>query len=124
MGGSVTNCPVGCRKVIAIDEAQFFGDLRAFCDEAADVHGKTVVIAGLSGDYRRRAFGEMHLMLSVADQITQLSATCAFCEVPRPAPFTRRIVKEEQTELVGGSDKYVPVCRRHYFEGVGKLVDA
>ncbi|KAL0307318.1 UNVERIFIED_CONTAM: Thymidine kinase a [Sesamum radiatum] len=39
--------------VIGIDEAQFFGDLYDFCCEAADLDGKTVVVAGLDGDYLR-----------------------------------------------------------------------
>lgn len=39
--------------VIGIDEAQFFGDLYDFCREAADHDGKTVIVAGLDGDYLR-----------------------------------------------------------------------
>ena len=39
--------------VIGIDEAQFFGDLYDFCRKAADHDGKTVVVAGLDGDYLR-----------------------------------------------------------------------
>ena len=39
--------------MIGIDEAQFFGDLYDFCCEAADHDGKTVIVAGLDGDYLR-----------------------------------------------------------------------
>ena len=39
--------------VIGIDEAQFFGDLYEFCRRAADQEGKTVIVAGLDGDYLR-----------------------------------------------------------------------
>lgn len=39
--------------VIGIDEAQFFGDLYEFCRKAADQEGKTVIVAGLDGDYLR-----------------------------------------------------------------------
>jgi thymidine kinase len=39
--------------VIGIDEAQFFEDLYDFCREAADHDGKTVIVAGLDGDYLR-----------------------------------------------------------------------
>ena len=38
-------------EVIGIDEAQFFDDLYDFCCKAADNDGKTIVIAGLDGDY-------------------------------------------------------------------------
>lgn len=39
--------------MIGIDEAQFFDDLYDFCREAADMDGKTVIVAGLDGDYLR-----------------------------------------------------------------------
>lgn len=39
--------------MIGIDEAQFFDDLYDFCREAADHDGKTVIVAGLDGDYLR-----------------------------------------------------------------------
>lgn len=42
--------------VIGIDEAQFFEDLYEFCCKAADHDGKTVIVAGLDGDYLRYCF--------------------------------------------------------------------
>lgn len=39
--------------VIGIDEAQFFDDLYEFCLQAADHDGKTVIVAGLDGNYLR-----------------------------------------------------------------------
>ncbi|KAE8676323.1 Thymidine kinase [Hibiscus syriacus] len=39
--------------VIGIDEAQFFEDLYDFCCKAADIDGRTVILAGLDGDYLR-----------------------------------------------------------------------
>lgn len=39
--------------MIGIDEAQFFEDLYDFCVKAADQDGKTVIVAGLDGDYLR-----------------------------------------------------------------------
>lgn len=43
----------GQLDVIGIDEAQFFEDLYDFCCKAADRDGKTVIVAGLDGDYLR-----------------------------------------------------------------------
>ncbi|CDP19549.1 unnamed protein product [Coffea canephora] len=40
-------------EVIDIDEAQFFEDLYGFCCEAPDRDGKTVIVAGLDGEYLR-----------------------------------------------------------------------
>lgn len=42
--------------VIGIDEAQFFEDLYEFCCKAADEDGKTVIVAGLDGDYLRYSY--------------------------------------------------------------------
>lgn len=42
--------------MIGIDEAQFFEDLYEFCCKVADDDGKTVIVAGLDGDYLRCEF--------------------------------------------------------------------
>ncbi|KAL6571970.1 Thymidine kinase a [Orobanche minor] len=98
--------------VIGIDEAQFFGDLYDFCCEAADLDGKTVVIAGLDGDYLRRSFGSVLDVIPLADTVTKLTARCEICG--KRAFFTLRKTDDLQTELVGGADVYMPVCRMHY----------
>ncbi|CAA0837019.1 Thymidine kinase [Striga hermonthica] len=101
--------------VIGIDEAQFFADLYDFCCEAADVDGKTVVVAGLDGDYLRRSFGSVLDVIPLADSVTKLTAWCEVCG--ERAFFTLRKTNEMQTELVGGADLYMPVCRQHYTIG-------
>lgn len=51
-------------------------------------------------------------LVPMADSVLRLKARCAYCS--EAAPFTLRIAAEEQQELVGGADKYAPVCRKHY----------
>ena len=46
-------------QVLAIDEAQFFGDLVPFCIEAAEGRGQRVIVAGLDGDFLRSKFGQV-----------------------------------------------------------------
>lgn len=65
--------------VLAIDEAQFFPDLAEFCAEAVDRDGKHVIVAGLSGDFRRQRFGQLTELMPLADSIRQLTSKCAFC---------------------------------------------
>lgn len=101
--------------VIGIDEAQFFEDLYDFCREAADHDGKTVIVAGLDGDYLRRSFGSVLDIIPLADSVTKLTANCELCQ--KRAFFTLRKVDETQTELIGGADVYMPVCRQHYVSG-------
>ncbi|EOX93431.1 hypothetical protein QUC31_004132 [Theobroma cacao] len=101
--------------VIGIDEAQFFEDLYDFCCEAADQDGKTVIVAGLDGDYLRRSFGSVLDIIPLADTITKLTARCEVCG--KRAFFTFRKTEETKTELIGGADLYMPVCRQHYVNG-------
>ncbi|XP_057525951.1 thymidine kinase a [Amaranthus tricolor] len=102
-------------QVIGIDEAQFFDDLYEFCCEVAEQDGKTVVVAGLDGDYLRRSFGSVLDVIPLADTVTKLTARCGICG--KRAFFTLRKVEETQTELVGGAEAYMPVCRQHYVNG-------
>ncbi|XWS12942.1 hypothetical protein CRYUN_Cryun37aG0133100 [Craigia yunnanensis] len=101
--------------VIGIDEAQFFEDLYDFCCEAADHDGKTVIVAGLDGDYLRRSFGSVLDIIPLADSVMKLTARCELCG--KRAFFTLRKTDETQTELIGGADVYMPVCRQHYVNG-------
>ena len=48
--------------MIGIDEAQFFEDLYDFCLKAADQDGKTVIVAGLDGDYLRYCLKHYNFM--------------------------------------------------------------
>ncbi|KAJ4828511.1 hypothetical protein Tsubulata_049614 [Turnera subulata] len=101
--------------VIGIDEAQFFDDLYDFCREVSDHDGKTVIVAGLDGDYLRRNFGSVLDIIPLADSVTKLTARCEICG--ERASFTLRKTEDLQTELIGGADVYMPVCRQHYVSG-------
>lgn len=53
--------------------------------------------------------------MPLADHVHKLaSGACAYCE--RTSVFSLRITADERQEVVGGSDMYQPVCRRHYVE--------
>ena len=98
--------------VVAVDESQFFQDFAEFCMHAVEERHKTVIAAGLSGDYKRNQFGDIVKLVPFADQVSFLKARCCFCE--EPAAFTLRLVANAEQELVGGKDEYQPVCRHHY----------
>ena len=63
----------------------------------------------------RRGFGSVLDIIPLADSITKLTARCELCG--KRAFFTLRKTEEMQTELIGGADKYMPVCRHHYVNG-------
>lgn len=63
----------------------------------------------------RRSFGSVLDVIPLADSVTKLTARCELCG--KKAFFTLRKTKETQTELIGGADVYMPVCRQHYVNG-------
>jgi len=101
-----------------IDEAQFFPDLFKFVTILTDFYNKHVVVAGLAGDVTRSKFGEILDLVPHADTVDKLNAYCTMCKDRTYAPFTKRI--DNNTESgdenvdIGGSDKYISVCRKHY----------
>jgi thymidine kinase len=101
-----------------IDEGQFFEDLYDFVTLLVDIYKKHVVVSGLDGDCYRSMFGEILKLIPVCDTVDKLSAYCSKCIDGTVAPFTKKIVKKQNENEqidIGGSDKYIPVCRHHYF---------
>jgi thymidine kinase len=87
---------------------QFFPDLLQFCEQMAE-KGKIVIVAALDGTFQRKPFGDVLHLVPIAESVTKLHAVCAFCF--RDAAFTKRLGDEKEIEIIGGSDKYVSVCR-------------
>lgn len=104
--------------VIAVDEAQFIRGLSEWCMTAVDVYKKTVLIAGLDGDFQRKRFGDVVEMVPVAESVTKLSANCRIEGCSRRAHFTFRKSGDMTKEVVGGEELYMPVCRAHYGDRV------
>jgi thymidine kinase len=98
--------------VVAIDEGQFFNNLRVAVTLAVE-HGKHVIIAGLNGDYKRQKFGEILDLIPYADDVTFKRALCSMCKHPsRRASFTKRL--DSNTEVVSVDSKHIAVCRQCY----------
>lgn len=97
---------------IAIDEGQFFTNLKTAVMLMVEKHGKHVIVAGLSGDYLRNPFGEILDLIPVADNVDFKRALCARCQHPeRAASFTKRLSEETSQVYVSSSD-YAALCRR------------
>ena len=103
-------------EIIVIEEGQFFGDLKEFVQRAVDVDKKHVIVAGLSGDYQRKPFGQILDLIPLADCVQMISAYCKVCNDGTEAHFTKRIKKDSEIILIGCNDIYMPVCRNHYLE--------
>lgn len=113
--------------VIGVDEAQFFPDLLATVLTWIDQQGKIVIVAGLDGNANRQPFGQILQLVPHAEEVTKLKARCEQCLAERrktdstllltkmEANFTRLRTQENLDQpVIGGSDKYQPVCRYHY----------
>lgn len=109
--------------MIGIDEAQFFTDLFSFVCDAVDIHKKHVIIAGLDGDRNRRKFGQILDLIPLSDSIVKLQPYCKPCgKKQEPAIFTLYIGEKPQNEfqnIIGGMEKYIPVCRECYLNYQG-----
>ncbi len=98
--------------IIAIDEVQFFPKLKKFVEYCL-FENKTVILAGLDADSFQRKWGEILDCIPLACEVTKLSALCMRCNRATPGPFTKRLVGNKELELIGGSDMYEAVCRKH-----------
>jgi thymidine kinase len=105
---------------VLVDEAQSLTrdqvlQLAEVCDEL-DV---PVLAYGLRTDFRGNLFDGSATLLALADKLVELKA---ICECGRKATMNLRVDQDgfavaagEQTEI-GGNDRYVALCRRHFME--------
>jgi thymidine kinase len=106
-------------SLIVIEEAQFFNGLYEMVKLIVEVYKKDVIVVGLDGDSDRKPFGDILSLIPLADTVTKLSALCKRCNDGTEGHFTALVAdKGEKTQqiYVGGADKYLPMCRRHYLE--------
>jgi thymidine kinase len=111
------DAPLAC---VLVDEAQFLSavqvrQLAALCDED-DI---PVLAYGLRTDFQGKLFPGSAALLALADSLIELKAVC---DCGRKATMNLRVDEEgyavaagAQTEI-GGNDRYVALCRRHFFE--------
>ena len=99
--------------VILINEGQFFEDLYESVIDMVENHNKIVYICGLDGDFKRNRFGKILELIPYCDKIVKLQSLCSICKNGNPAIFSYRIT-EESSQIVIGSDNYIPLCRACY----------
>lgn len=101
---------------VLIEEAQFFDSKLVDLALLLADRGKTVILAGLDMDFRRRPFGPMGDLLAIADEVVKLQAICMHCGAP--AIYTYRMVNGKPASfndpivLIGAQEKYEARCRR------------
>ena len=101
---------------IAIDESQFFDDLEIFVKHWLE-KDKYIYCTGLIADSDKNNFGQLHKLFALADNIEQLKAYCVVCNsFIKNAIFTKWVSSKNKDSpvVIGGSDRYIPVCGKHY----------
>lgn len=106
---------------IYIDEFQFFSEEKDKIEivNLCKYYNKHVYIAGLKSDYNNKKFGMILDLIPEADEVVFLKSNCISCakEGNRVgASFTKRTNLDKDIVSVGASDKYIPVCRKHYYD--------
>lgn len=104
--------------VIGVDEANFYPDIHRVVDWV-DIHKKIVIVCGLNGTYDRKLFGKYHEILPYADEIILHKSFCSICN--EDATFTAKKIEDSICHnrdgiLVGGAEKYQPMCRGCYLK--------
>jgi len=95
--------------IIGIDEGQLFPNIVEFSNRCANL-GKIVVISALDADYRQEPFGDICSLIPKCERVTKLTSVCVNCG--KDASFTKRTSDETEIVVIGGTDKYIPVCRQ------------
>lgn len=109
--------------LIGIEEAEFFDDRIVDVVQTLRGSGRHVILTGLNLDFAARPFGPMPTLLSLADEVTTLTAICVVCG--ETATRTQRLVGgrpaaiDDPIVVVGGYDQtrletYEARCIRHH----------
>lgn len=112
--------PLAC---VLVDEAQFLTEAQVWqLAKVADSAGIPVLCYGLRTDFQGELFPGSKVLLGIADSLIELKAVC---HCGRKSSMNLRVdesgaaVKQgEQTEI-GGNDRYVALCRKHFVEALG-----
>jgi thymidine kinase len=95
--------------VVLIDEVQFYPDAAIYCDKWAN-EGKIVEACGLSGDFQRKPFEQISLLISLADSVTHVVAVDK--NNGQDAAFTHRHTNDTTQVVIGGENIYEAFSRQ------------
>ena len=109
--------PLAC---VLVDEAQFLS--QAQVDQLArlaDTHDIPVLCYGLRTDFRGELFAGSARLLGLADSLVEIKSVC---QCGRKATMNLRVdaagraIGEGQQTDIGGNERYLALCRRHFVE--------
>ncbi len=108
---------------VFVDEAQFLSREQVMqLARAVDYLNVPVLCFGLRTDFRGALFPGSEQLLAIADELSELKT---ICDCGRKATMNLRIdasgaaVTGGQSIEIGGNERYVPLCRKHFYERLG-----
>jgi thymidine kinase len=103
---------------VLVDEAQFLSREQVFqLSDVTDRLGVPVLAYGLRTDFQGEPFEGSKYLLAWADTINELKA---ICECGAKATMTVRLdaegnaIREGSQIEIGGNERYIAMCRRHF----------
>ena len=111
--------PLDC---VMVDESQFLTKDQVWqLARLADESGIPVLCYGLRTDFQGELFPGSAALLGIADALVELKAVC---HCGRKASMNLRVdesgaaVKQGAQTEIGGNDRYVALCRKHFSEAL------
>jgi thymidine kinase len=105
---------------VFVDEAQFLTAEQVMqLARVVDDLNIPVLCFGLRTDFQGKLFSGSERLLAIADEIRELKTICA---CGRKATMNLRVdaageaVTDGASVEIGGNDRYIPLCRKHFFE--------
>lgn len=113
----------GALACALVDEAQFLEEAQVWqLARVADDLGIPVMAYGLRTDFRGELFPGSRALMAIADCLREARTICHCGRnatmVARIGPDGRAVAEGVQVEI-GGDDRYLPLCRRHWREALG-----
>jgi thymidine kinase len=113
--------PLAC---VLIDEAQFLTEPQVWqLARLADEARIPVLCYGLRTDFQGELFPGAKVLLGIADSLVELKAVC---HCGRKSTMNLRVdasgaaVQQGAQTEIGGNDRYVALCRKHFVEALGR----
>ena len=106
-------------NVVAIDEANFFHKNLIEVIKKLQKNNKSILICGLDLDFRAEPFGPMPNLLSLADSVVKMYASCDYPDCGMPANRTQRLIdgkpaKYDDPLILVGDQEYEARCLKHH----------
>jgi thymidine kinase len=112
--------PCAC---VFIDEAQFLSDDQVWhLARAVDDLGVPIMCFGLRVDFQGKLFPGSAALLAICDEMREVRTIC-YCGKKATMVVrkddTGRVLTDGKQVSIGGNERYVSLCRRHWREAVG-----